>query len=247
MSYNFIHSMKHLSFLVLTLTSPALAQVHFGVEAGIPITETMHTSAATATGNALVSDAYSSNTKRLLIGPTVNVALPLGFHLQFDALYQRVNYEHTLVISQVYTSETFSRNTANRWQFPLLVQYHVKVPVLKPFVEVGPSFSHISGGSNVTTRQDNIFGSFQGTTSKSSTLSELRHSTVAGVTAGLGLSLHFWRTRIAPEFRFTHWASAQFEATSEFADLVRAQLPSAKTPSISSNRNQVDFLLGITF
>jgi hypothetical protein len=51
MSYNFIHSMKHLSFLVLTLTSPALAQVHFGVEAGIPITETMHASAISSNLN----------------------------------------------------------------------------------------------------------------------------------------------------------------------------------------------------
>jgi hypothetical protein len=245
MSYNLLYSVRYLSFLILTLTSPALAQVHFGVEAGIPITETMRTSAATETVNGRASDAYSSNTKRLLIGPTVNVALPLGFHLQFDALYQRVNYDHTFVFIKVYTMETFSRNTANRWQFPLLVQYHVKVPVLKPFVEIGPSFSHISGGGNVTTRQDNLFGRFRETgTSKSSSLSELRHSTVAGVTAGLGLSMHFWVTHISPEFRFTRWGSSQFDATSV---LIREQSPSAGIPSVSSNRNQVDFLLGITF
>jgi hypothetical protein len=43
--------MRHPPFLVLTLMSPALAQVHFGVEAGIPITETMHTSAISSNLN----------------------------------------------------------------------------------------------------------------------------------------------------------------------------------------------------
>jgi hypothetical protein len=240
--------MRVIPFLVLCFTSTAFAQVHFGVEAGVPITGMMHTSESSGHGNATVSDMYSSGTKRLLIGPTVNVALPLGFRLQFDALYQRVNYDHTFIYTQVYTKETFSHNTANRWQFPLLLQYRLPVPVVKPFVGVGPSFSHVSGGRNVTFNQDNLFGSFRGTsTTTSSSLPELRHSTVAGFTAGIGLDVHVLFIHVAPEFRFTRWGSSQFDASSEFAVLDRAQLPPLNVPSISSNRNQVDFLLGITF
>lgn len=239
--------MRNLLFLILTFTSTAFTQVHLGIKAGIPITDMMHTSGATGAGQGIVSDIYSSNTKRLLIGPTVNVTLPLGFRLEFDALYQRANYEHTFLTTHIYTSETFSHNTANRWQFPLLLQYRLPLPVVKPFVEAGPSFSRISGGHNVTVKQDNIFGSFQGITSQSSKLVEVRHSTVAGFTTGVGFDLHVLVIHVAPEVRFTRWGSSQFEAVSEFAAIDIDQPLPLKVPSISSNLNQVDFLLGITF
>jgi len=82
-------------------------------------------------------------------------------------------------------------------------------------------------------------------------LIELRHSTVAGVTLGLGVDLHPRFLHIRPEFRYVRWGSAQFSALSDqvLSDLL---FPTPGTspvsvPSISSKRDQIDFLLGITF
>jgi hypothetical protein len=195
------------------------AQFQVGVKLGTPLTDLMHVTASSGANDANVSDAYVSPTKRLLIGPTVRVGLPFGFGVQFDALYERVNYGHTFVFNKATISETLSSNTANRWQFPLLLQYRLKLPVVKPFVEAGPSFSHIAGGHNVTLNQDNTFGGFQGRTSSSNNLRELKHDTVGGFTAGLGVDIHVPFLHVAPEFRYTRWASAQFDAVSEFAAL----------------------------
>jgi len=140
-----------------------------------------------------------------------------------------------------------SSNTANPWQFPVLLQYRVKLPVAKPFVEAGPSFSHIANGHNVTLSQDNTFGGFQGRTSTSNNLRELKHDTVPGFTAGLGVDIHVPFLHVAPEFRYTRWASAQFDAVSEFAALDANYASLFMSPSISSRLNQFDFLIGVTF
>jgi hypothetical protein len=139
-----------------------------------------------------------------------------------------------------------SHNTADRWQFPLLIQFSPKFPVVKPFVEAGPSFSHIANGHHVAVvSTEDIFRS---STSNSQTndLRELRHSTVAGVTAGIGVDLHPRFLHVRPEFRYTRWASPQFSALSEFV-LSDILYPMNRVPSISSKRDQIDFLLGITF
>ena len=132
-----------------------------------------------------------SQTKRLIVGPTLSASdCPLGFGVQFDALYERVNYGHTFVFTKATTAETISSNTANRWQFPVLLQYRVKLPVAKPFVEAGPSFSHIANGHNVTLSEDNTFGGFQGRTSTSNNLRELKRNfakSESGVNGGPGV------------------------------------------------------------
>jgi hypothetical protein len=95
-----------------------------------------------------------------------------------------------------------AHNTANRWQFPLLIQYHLKFPVIKPFVEGGPSFSYISNGHNVMVQLYNNPFDHRMTSSQSNDLIELRRATVAGVTMGFGVDLHPRFLHIRPEFRF---------------------------------------------
>lgn len=239
--------MQRLAVLFLLPASSLFAQFQAGFKLGTPLTDYMHVTASSGTNDANVSDAYSSQTKRLIVGPTVRIGLPFGFGVQFDALYERVNYGHTFVFTKATTSETLSSNTANRWQFPVLLQYRVKLPVVKPFVEAGPSFSHIGGGHNVTLKQDNTFGGFQGQTSTSNDLRELKRATVPGFTTGVGFDIHVPFLHVAPEFRYTRWASAQFDAVSEFAALDVNYASLSMIPSISSHLNQFDFLIGVTF
>jgi hypothetical protein len=131
----------------------------------------------------------------------------------------------------------------------LLVQYSPRFPVIKPFVEAGPSFSHIANGHNDRVDSQLALSRVFTSTSASSHLNELRHGTVAGATVGIGVDLHPWLLHIRPEFRYVRWGSAQFSALSDQAlsDLIFPLGPPVSVPSITSKRDQIDFLLGITF
>lgn len=235
--------------LLLAVAAQAQVPLHFGVEAGVPLTNTFSTSAIfLSPGNgAVLVDAYSSNTKRLLIGPTVRVDLPFGLGVQVDGIYQRINYEHYFAEFEggAGGSELFSHNTADRWQFPLLIQYGPRFPVIKPFIEAGPSFSYIANAHNVMVLVRNALFDHGMSSSETNHLIELRHSTVAGVTMGLGVDLHPRFLHIRPEFRYVRWGSAQFSALS--ATVIGSPFPLKSPPSISSKQDQIDFLLGITF
>ena len=248
---------RHLSVaLLLAVAAQGQVRLHFGVEAGVPLTNTLSASSIPLLiGNGSLQDTYSSNTKRLLIGPTVRVDLPFGLGVEVDGLYQRINYEHYFLgnFGTGGGGVTFSHNTADRWQFPLLIQYGPKFPLLKPFIEAGPSLSYIVNGRNVTVRSTQDIFRSSTSNSQTSDLRELRHNTAAGITVGLGVDLHPLFLHIRPEFRYVRWASAQFSALSEHEatdihfpagpDLPPVHIP----PSISSKRDEIDFLLGVTF
>jgi Outer membrane protein beta-barrel domain len=245
---------RHLSVaLLLAVAAQGQVRFHFGVEAGVPLTNTLSGSSVfSSPGNGYVLlDSFSSNTKRLLIGPTVRVDLPFGLGVQVDGLYQRINYEHffRIGIGTGAGNETFSHNTADRWQFPLLIQYSPRLTIIKLFVEAGPSLSYITNGHNLAVYQGLDSFDHRMFSSETNHLIELRHNTVAGVTAGLGVDLHPWVVHIRPEFRYTRWTTAQFSyrvlSDQDFPTPFRQ--PPAGIPSISSKRDQIDFLLGVTF
>ena len=136
--------------LIGMIASIANAQIqfHFGVEAGVPLTDTLVSTSTSSTNSASSSiDRYNSETKRLLIGPAFRVDLVRGLGIEFDALYQRVNYDHAIASSSPtasFFSRSFEQTTANRWQFPLLVQYNGTLSKTKFFAEAGPSISRIA-------------------------------------------------------------------------------------------------------
>jgi hypothetical protein len=139
-----------------------------------------------------------SGLKSFLIGPTVEFALPKALSLEVDALYHPLRYfgETTLDGTLVHSS-TF--NDAITWEFPVLAKYKFPVRAIKPFVETGPSFR----------------------------LPQEVNAALAtyGITAGAGVEAHLRGIKIAPVFRYTHWASDRTGAT----------------------QNQVEVLVGFSF
>jgi hypothetical protein len=220
-------------------------QFQFGVEAGVPLTNTL----SGTQSQPYTRDAYSSKTKRLLIGPTcVSVGLPGRFRIELEALYQRINYDHTFV-APADSGAIFSHNTADRWQFPLLLQYRFKIRLIKPFVEAGPSFSDISNYVEHFTQVVPSLG-YVSPDGKGNALAELRNHLVPGVSAGLGVDFHPAFFHIQPVIRYTRWATSQFSGISEFADFDFFDVPPAlrvTAPSLSSKRDQLDFAIGVTF
>src|ERR1700680_1888875 len=145
---------------VLTRVATGQIQVHFGVEAGVPLTDTLASSSQSSTtvipmgstsGTSSFFDRYNSETKRLLIGPAFRVEMQSGLGIEVDALYQRIDYDPaTLSVlpgNGAPSNQSFEQTTANRWQFPLLMQYTrtLSNPNTRLFVEAGPSISRIAG------------------------------------------------------------------------------------------------------
>lgn len=205
------------TFLVsLVLAGSAFAQlpVSVGIKGGVPLTEAFNT----------VSDAtrgYFSDTRRYIVGPTVELNLPAGFGVEFDALYTRLNFSQNLVASAV------AATSANSWEFPLLLKYKFAKGPVRPFVDAGASFRHITGVKQITSF---ITGSGSNQTSNPA---EFRDPNATGFAFGAGIDLKLLIIKVSPEIRFTHWG------TDNFVSGVQGLL--------QTNRNQGQFLVGITF
>src|SRR5712692_8864542 len=98
-------------FLLLLGAAAAVAQpFSFGVKAGVPLTDFLSTVQSPNFG-------YNSNTKRYIVGPTVELRLPFGLGIELDALYRRMDYTSTSNFIDAFTSGS---TTGNAWEFPLL-------------------------------------------------------------------------------------------------------------------------------
>jgi opacity protein-like surface antigen len=136
-----------------------------GVKAGVPFTDAF---------NSFTSGSYTSfsNSKNYIIGPMVELHLPLGLSAEADALYRPLNFT---------TGSSFNENYSS-WEFPILAKYRFPIPLVKPYVEAGPSFRTVGG--------------FVG-----------NYTSNSGFTAGVGVELRLAKFRIGPEIRYTHWGS----------------------------------------
>jgi hypothetical protein len=232
----------------------AQLHVHFGVDAGVPLTDTLvstQNSSASGSGTFSESSFYrqNSDTKRLLIGPVFRLDLSNAFGIEFDALYQRINQDSTSIsTSQSYSNFTFTQTIANRWQFPLLVQYRQPLPKTKTglFAEAGLSISHIANGQSVQS-ETTISNS-----SPSSSTSSFASSggTSAGIVAAAGVDFPVFHGHLRPEFRYTHWF-AQNTANGYYAVLANIYNPATHAVSLSASSqlksDEASFLLGFTF
>ncbi len=226
----------------------AQIQVHFGVEAGIPLTDTLSSSStSSAIPGSFSFDRYNSETKRLLIGPAFRVDLQRGLGIEFDALYQRVNYDHAIASSSPtasFFSRSFEQTTANRWQFPLLIQYNGTLSKTKFFAEAGPSISRIANSrSNISSTSSTASSTSSNTSSVTG-----QGGTLAGITAGAGVDLPFFRQHLRPEFRYGHWFSPSTGAVIGQASLfIIPTSVVSLSPTFRTNQNEATFLLGLTF
>jgi hypothetical protein len=201
-----------------TLATPAFGQLSVGIKGGVPLTDTFET----AREGPL---AFFSKTHRSTIGPTVEFHLPLGFSIEFDALYRRINYGSDSASGNLFVA---TRTKGNAWDFPILLKMRASSGVLRPFVDGGPAFRHVSSLEQETT-VTNISGQ---TVTRTERPLELEERSTPGVAAGAGVEIKLGPIEISPEVRYTRW----------FRDTFRSG-----NGLLESNRNQADFLLGITF
>ena len=164
---------------------PAFAQpiighfVSFGVTGGVGLTDAF----ANQTAMGVDVDTHNfSGSKDYIVGPMMDVHLPLGLSVEIDALYRPLNLTITNTIISGGGSTFTSSSTRNTWEFPFLAKYRLPGHLIRPFIEAGPSYR--------TTQ------SFP---------SDSPHLSGAGFTAGVGVEGKFGPIRIAPVVRYTRW------------------------------------------
>lgn len=120
--------MKLFKTFLYSLVSIGLIQaqpVVGGLKIGIPITEAFSTLPDLA-----FPPASASNYE---LGVYGEVRLPAQFSIEGDALHR----------GYTFNSETGS-TSASSWEFPIVAKYHLLKGPIKPYVEGGISFSHLS-------------------------------------------------------------------------------------------------------
>lgn len=167
------------SFSLTLFSSLAFGQhlLSVGVKGGVPLTDPL--SDKTFTSVDVVTRVFSDS-KNYVVGPMVELNLPLGFAVEADALYRPLSLTtETRVIPRPPTSLSVD---VHSMEFPILAKYHfLHTPIVKPYVEAGPIFRYVA--------------------SKVSSLSK------SGFALGAGVDFKLLVVRVTPELRYSHWGS----------------------------------------
>lgn len=205
--------MKPLLFVLFSSLCAFSQPIGFGVKGGIPLTNFV-----SAVNNGTFD--WNSNTNRYIVGPTVELRLPAGLAVEFDALYRRLHYNGSGLVNGAFST---SQTTGNLWEFPLLLKYRFPTEVVKPFVDAGIAWNTLTG---IHQTVNNVSSSFT-----SSNPAELHRNVEEGFVAGVGLDFHLF-LHISPEVRYTRWGSRN----------IRDALG-----ILQSRQDQAEFLVGLTF
>ena len=156
------------------LAATASAQpVTAGFKIGLPFTE-----AYTTLPNLAYPPASVSNYE---LGVYGEVRLPAKFSIEMDALHR----------GYTFNSQT-SSTSASSWEFPIVAKYHLLKGPVKPYVEGGLSFSHLSDVKSLIVSPN--------------------HNANFGVVLGAGVEIRALVLHISPEIRYTGDALKNFDS-----------------------------------
>jgi hypothetical protein len=173
-----------------------------------------------------VQNVSSSIPNRFIGGVTGELRLPFGLGVEVDALYRRIHYQDST--GTPLGTLTTDRTTANSWEFPILGKYRFPTRIARPYVAAGIAFDTLSGLTDTVTQTIQNLAS---TTHTTSTPAALQNNSTKGFVLGAGVDIHAIVIHLSPEIRYTRWGAQHFNLAGV----------------LSSNQNQAEFLLGITF
>ena len=134
------------------LSIVAQDRISIGVKCGIPLNDPF----ADRTFNYIVarirnpfgpssvisgSTRTYSGSRSFVIGPSIEVQLPLGLSVEVDALYRPLYLTTEQTTTTTLFINSFSLSTPpletrmDTWVFPFLAKYRLPVPVIRPYVE----------------------------------------------------------------------------------------------------------------
>lgn len=193
--------------LMVAGATSALAQgFHFGITAGVPLTEYFDTGRS---GDLHGSREYSAATRRYTAGPAIEFQLTPRFGFETGALFKRIGYVGILTSfnNGVLTTTAFDTK-GDSWDIPLMAKYRFGGGV-RSFVAAGGVVRYIGpihGFGEITT-QDLVAQTKTTTPIDTSDPTDVRKRWYPGVAFAAGLEFEAGRFRIGPEFRYTRWTA----------------------------------------
>jgi hypothetical protein len=221
---------RYLFIVFLTCCGCVAQSITVGVIGGGRLTDDVLLFPAPEANGPSAAAAFRLESRFYDVGPMIEVGITHGFAVEFDALYHRQGFFYTFYHDTVYYT---SRERDNSWEFPLLLKYKLRFSALNPFVEAGVAPRTI-GGRVVSTAQSDLSG--LGPPQPFGPSIPLSYSPSVGFVAGGGLQFNLGRLRLAPQVRYTRWATAPVGG-----------LYYSLGSTYSSNQNQVDLLVGISW
>lgn len=172
----------------------------------------------------------TSESKPYLVGPEIELLLPRGFGVEFDALYSRFGYSGSS--TDILGGSYVSRTRSNQWQFPLLLKYRLRIPLVHPYALVGWVPGHTSKSTVVTT---GVQVDIAGNRTPVNTSYPVDYGTDHGLAAGGGVEIGGGHFRVAPEVRYIRWKDPLYSYYGSRGYYL--QVP----------RNEVQILVGVTW
>jgi opacity protein-like surface antigen len=166
---------------------------------------------------------FNSTTNRYIIGPMAELRLPFGLGVEVDALYRHFNFRGTAP-SPITGTTLFTSANSGAWEFPLLAKFRFPSKVIRPYVDGGVAWDTLTGLEQSVTSVVPVPPVIANAL--------VRHNTTSGFVVGAGLDVHALIIHLQPEVRYTRWGAQHFLDPNG---------------GFSSNQNQAEFLLGITF
>ena len=225
-----------LKLLLLSLAS-ALAAVSqpftLGVKVGTPANQFLDTVESSNIN-------FHSYTNRYLVGGTGELRLPFGLGVEVDALYRHYNFQTVGTFPPAGSTITAGGSTG-AWEFPLLAKYRFPTKVVRPFIDAGIAWDKLQGFKQVVTVvSTNPFLPPQN-------LNQPAHDVTTGAVVGFGVDIKVPYVHVSPEFRYTHWGSQHFVTGTPLTTNGNPFPGFTANTGFSSNQNQAEVMVGITF
>jgi hypothetical protein len=221
---------RSLLVVFLTCCGCAAQSIAVGVIGGVRLTDDVSLFPAPEANGVSAEAAFKLESRFYDVGPMIEVGLTHGFAVEFDALYHRQGFITTFYHDTLYS---INRERDNSWEFPLLLKYKLRFSALNPFVEAGVAARTISGSvaaaSQLSLSTPGPFPPFGPSV-------PLSYSPSVGFVAGGGLQFNLGHLGLAPQVRYTRWGTAPVGG-----------LYYSLGSTYSSNQNQVDVLVGISW
>jgi outer membrane protein W len=163
--------------------------------------------------------------RKYIVGPSVEFRLPARFAIEVDALYRRIGttFGYNLSPNAIYilppdanmeffplTTSYSNRQRGNYWQFPVLGKYYFRprTAAWQPFVGTGWALRTVAFHSDINATTLDANGMY-GTNSAHV---HFRSDTGVGAVVAAGVRFRAGKFALTPQVRYTYWGStAQFD------------------------------------
>lgn len=164
------HFRKLIVFCALIQTTASAQSLGYGVRGGLPLTDFL---AAESKTGALTNVVRGRGD--VIIGPMLELRLPMGFGIEVDALYRRWDAKGIL-----------NPGTSSTWEYPIYGKARLPGVIVRPYIGGGVNFQRLGDLSQFVTRNS-------------------YDTTRRGFLGAAGLELKVPFVRISPELRYTRW------------------------------------------